>query len=94
MVCGPITSWQIEGKNVEVITDFIFLGCKVTTDADCSYEIKRYMLLGRKAMTNLESMLKSTDITLSTMVHLVTVMVMWSVVMYRCGSWTIIKAEH
>ena len=74
--------------------DFIFLGSKTTVDGDCSYEIKRYMLLGRKAMTNLESMLKSTDITLSTMVHLVTVMVMWSVVMYRCGSWTIIKAEH
>ena len=73
---------------------FSLLGSKITVDVDCSHEIKRYMLLGRKAMTNLESMLKSTDITLSTMVHLVTVMVMWSVVMYRCGSWTIIKAEY
>ena len=94
MASGPMTLWQIDGETTETMTVFIFLGSKTTVDGDCSYEIKRYMLLGRKAMTNLESMLKSTDITLSTMVHLVTVMVMWSVVMYRCGSWTIIKAEH
>ena len=94
MASASIISWQINGETMETVVDFIFLDSKITADSDCSHEVKRRLLLGRKAMTNLESMLKSTDITLSTMVHLVTVMVMWSVVMYRCGSWTIIKAEH
>ena len=94
MASDPIPSWQIDEETVETVRDFIFLGYKITADGGCSHESKRCLLLGRKAMTNLESMLKSTDITLSTMVHLVTVMVMWSVVMYRCGSWTIIKAEY
>ena len=93
MASGPITSWQIDGETVEMLTDFIFLGSKITADGDCSHEIKRRLLLGRKAMTNLESILKSRDITLSTKVHLVKAMV-FPVVMYGCESWTIKKAEN
>ena len=89
MASGPITSWQING---ETVADFIFLGTKVTMDGDCSHEIKRRLLLGRKVMTNLDSILKSSDITLPTKVHLVKVMV-FPVVMYGCESWTIKKAE-
>ena len=92
MASGPITSWQIDGETMETVTDFIFLGSKITTDGDCSYEIKRHLLLGRKAMTNLESILKSRDITLLTNVCLVKAMV-FPVVMYGCESWTIKKAE-
>ena len=87
---SPITSWQIDE---ETVSDFIFLGSKITADGDCSHEIKRRLLLGRKVMTNLESMLKSRDITLSTKVHLVKTMV-FPVVMYGCESWTLNKAEH
>ena len=83
MACGPITSWQIDGETVETVSDFIFLGSKITTDGDCSREIKRHLLLGRKVMTNLDSMLKSIDITLPTKVRLVKAMV-FPVVMYRC----------
>ena len=90
---GPITSWQIEGEKVEKVTDFIFLGSKITADGDCSHEIKRRLLLGRKAMTNLNSILKSRDINLPTKVHLVKAMV-FPVVMYGCGSWTVKKSEH
>ena len=90
---GPIISWQIDGEIVEVVADFIFLGSKITADGDCSHEIKRGLLLGRKVMTNLDSILKSRDITLSTKVHLVKAMV-FPVVMYGCESWTIKKAEH
>ena len=90
---GPITSWQIEGETVETVADFIFLGSKITADGDCSHEIKRCLLLGRKVMTNLDSILKSRDITLSTKVHLVKSMV-FPVVMYDCESWTLKKAEH
>ena len=90
---GPITSWQIDRETVETVRDFIFLGSKVTTDDDCSHEIKRLLLLGRKAMTNLDSMLKSRDITLPTKVHIVKTM-FFPVVMYGCESWTIKKAEH
>ena len=90
---GPITSWQIDGETVEKVADFICLGSKITADGDCSHEIKRRLLLGRKVMTNLDSILKSRDITLSTMVHLVKAMV-FPVVMYGCESWTIKKAEH
>ena len=90
---GPITSWQTEGKKVETVTDFIFLGSKITKDGDCSHEIKRYSLLGRKAMTNLESILKSKDNTLPTKVCNVKAMV-FPVVMFGCESWTIKKAEH
>ena len=90
--CGPITSWEIDGETVETVSDFIFWGSKITTDGDCSHEIKRHLLLGRKAMTNLDSILKSRDITLPTNVHLVKAMV-FPVVMYRCESWTIKKAE-
>ena len=93
MASGPITSWQIDGERMETVTDFIFLGFKVTADGDCSHEIKRRLLLGRKAMTNLESILKSRDITLPTKIHLVKAMV-FPVVMYGCESWTIKKAEH
>ena len=93
MASGPITSWQIDGEIVETVADFIFLGSKITADGDCSHEIKRHLLLGRKVMTNLESILKSRDIALSTKVHLVKAMV-FSVVMYGCESWTIKKAEH
>ena len=93
MASGPITSWQIDGEAIETVTDFIFLGSKITTDGDCSHEFKRYLLLGRKAMTNLDSILKSRDITLPTKVHLVKAMV-FPVAMYGCESWTIKKAEH
>ena len=89
----PITSWQIDGETVETVTDFIFLGSKITADGDCIHEIKRRLLLGRKVMTNLDSILKSRDITLSTKVHLVKTMV-FPVVIYGCESWTIKKAEH
>ena len=93
MAYGPITSWQIEGEKVEIVTDFIFLGSKVTADGDCSHEIKRHLLLRRKVMTNLDSILKSRDITLPTKVQLVKAMV-FPVVMYGCESWTIKKTEH
>ena len=92
MASGPITSWQIDGKTVEIVANFIFLGSKITTDGDFSYKIKRLLLLGRKVMINLDSILKSRDITLSTKVHLVKAMV-FPVVMYGCESWTIKKAE-
>ena len=90
---GPITSWQIDGGTIETVTDFIFLGSRITADGDCSHEIKRHLLLGRKAMTKLESILKSRDITLLTKVCKVKALV-FPVVMYRCESWTIKKAEH
>ena len=90
---GPITPWQIDGETMETVTDFIFLGSKTTADGDCSHEIKRHLLLERKIMTNLDSILKSRDITLPTKVSLVKAMV-FSVVMYGCESWTIKKAEH
>ena len=93
MASGPITSWQIDGETVQTVTAFIFLGSKITTDGDCSHEIKRHLLLLRKAMTNLDSLLKSRGITLPTRVHLVKAMV-FPVVMYECESWTIKKAEH
>ena len=92
MASGPITSWQIDGETVETVRDFIFLGSKITADGDCSHEIKRCLLLGRKAMTNLDNILKSRDITLLTKVCLVKAMV-FPVVMYGCESWTIKKAE-
>ena len=92
MVSGPVTSWQIEGETMEKVTDFLFLGSKITADGDCSHEIKRLLLLGRKAMTNLGSRLKSRDITLTTKVCIVKAMV-FPVVMYGCKSWTIKKAE-
>ena len=92
MASGPITSWQIDRETVETVADFIFLGSKITADGDCSQEIKRHLLLGRKVMTNLDSILKSRDITLSTKVHLVKAMV-FPVVMYECEIWTIKKAE-
>ena len=93
MASSPITPWQIDGETMETVRDFIFLGSKITADGDCSHEIKKCLLLGRKAMTNLESILKSKDITLPTKVHLVKAMV-FPVVMYGCESWTIKKAEH
>ena len=93
MASGPITSWQIDGETVEAVTDFIFLGSKITADGDCSHKIKRHLLLGRKVMTNLDSILKSRDITLPTKVHLAKTMV-FPVVMHGCESWTIKKAEH
>ena len=93
MASGPITSWEIDGKTMETVADFIFLGSKITADGDCSHEIKRRLLLGRKVMINLDSILKSRDITLSTKVHLVKAMV-FPGVMYGCESWTIKKAEH
>ena len=93
MASGLITLWQIDGEKVETVTDFIFLGSKITADGDCSHEIKRRLLLGRKAMTNLDSKLKNRDITLLTKVCLFKAMV-FPVVMYRCESWTIKKAEH
>ena len=93
MASVPITSWQIDQETVETLADFIFLGSKITADGDCSHEIKRYLLLGRKVMTNLDSILKSRDITLQTKVRLVKAMV-FPVGMYRCESWTIKKAEH
>ena len=92
MASGPTTSWQIEGETMETATDFIFLGSKITADGDCSHEIKRRLLFGRKAMTNLDSILKSRDITLPTKVPLVKAMV-FPVVMYGCQSWTVKKAE-
>ena len=93
MASGPIPSWQIEGKQVEAGTDFIFLGSKITVDGDFSHENKRHLLLGRKAMTNLDSVLKGRDSTLPTKIHLVKAVV-FPVVMYGCESWTIKKAEH
>ena len=90
---GPITSWQIDGETVEMVSDFIFWGSKITADGDCSHEIKRRLLLGRKVMTNLDSIFKSRDITLPTKVRLVKAMV-FPVVMYRCESWTVKKAER
>ena len=93
MASGPITSWEIDGETVETGSEFIFGGSKITADGDCSHEIKRGLLLGRKVMTNLDSILKSRDITLPTKVHLVKVMV-FPVVMYGCESWTVKKAEH
>ena len=92
MASGPITSWQIDGKTMETVTDFIFLGSKIIVDGDCSHKIKRRLLLGRKAMTNLDSVLKNRDITLLTKIHLVKTMV-FPVVMYGCDSWTKKKAE-
>ena len=93
MASNPITSWQIDGETMETVTDFIFLDSKISADGDCSHEIKRHLLLGRKAMTNLDSVLKSRDITLLTKVHIIKAMV-FPVVMYGCGSWTIKKAGH
>ena len=93
MASNLITSWQIDGETVEAVADFIFLGSQITADGDCSHEIKRCFLLGRKVITNLDSTLKSRDITLPTKVHLVKAMV-FPVVMYGCESWTIKKAEH
>ena len=93
MASGPITSWQIDGETVETVTDFIFGGSKITADGDCSREIKRCFLFGRKVITNLDSLLKSRDITLPTKVHLVKAMV-FPVVMYGCESWTVKKAER
>ena len=93
MASGPITSWEIDRETVETVSDFIFGGSKITADGDCSHEIKRHLLLGRKVMTNLESILKSRDITLPTKVRLVKAMI-FPVVMYGCESWTVKKAEH
>ena len=93
MVSGPITSWQIDGETMETVTDFIFLGSKITVDCDCSNEIKRCLLLGRKVMTNLDGILKSRDISLPTKVHLVKA-IAFPVVMYGYESWTIKKAQH
>ena len=93
MASGPVTSWQIDGETVETVTDFIFGGSEITAGVNCSHEIKRCLLLGKKVMTNLDSILKSRDITLPTKVHLVKAMV-FPVVMYGCESWTIKKAEH
>ena len=93
MASGPITSWQIDGATVETVSDFIFLGSKITADGDCSHEIKRHLLLGRKVMTNLDSILKSRDVTLLTKVCLVKAM-FFPVVMYGCKSWTIKKSEY
>ena len=93
MASGPITSWQIDGETMETVTDFIFVGSKITADGDCSHEIQRHLLFGRKVMTNLDSILKSRDITLLTKVCLVKAMV-FPVVMYGCENWMIKKAEH
>ena len=93
MASGPITSWEIDGETVETVSDFIFLGSKITADGDCSHEIKRRILLERKVMTSLDSILKSSDITLPTKVHIDKAMV-FPVVMYRCESWTIKKTEY
>ena len=93
MASGPIISWQIDGETMETVTDFIFLGSKITADGDCSHEIKRHLLLGRKAMTKLDTILKSKDKTLSTKVRIVKAMI-FPVVMYGCESWTIKKAER
>ena len=93
MASGPMTSWQMDGETMEIVTDFLFLGSKITVDGDCSHEIKRCLLLGKKAMANLDSVLKGRDSTLPTKIHLVKAMV-FAVVMYGCESWTIKKAEH
>ena len=93
MASGPITSWQTDGETMETVSDFIFLGSKIIADDDCSHEIKGCLLLGRKVMTNLDSILKSRDITLPTKVHLIKAMI-FPVVMYGCESWTVKKAEH
>ena len=93
MASDPVTSWQIDGETMKTVTDFVFLGSKITADGDCSHEIRRRLLLGRKAMKNLDSVLKSRDITLPTKVHIVKAMV-FPVVTYGCASWTIKKAEH
>ena len=93
MASGPITSWQTDGETMEMVRDFILGGSKITADGDCSHEIKRHLLLGRKAMTNLDSILESRDVTLTTKVHLVKAMV-FPIAMYGCESWTIKKAEH
>ena len=93
MASGPITSWQIDGETMETVTDFIFLDSEITADGDCHHEIKRCLLLGRKAMTNLDSIFKSRDITWPTKIHLVKTMV-FPVVMYGCESWTVKKAER
>ena len=93
MASGPTTSWEIDGEIVETVSDFIFVGSKITADGDCSHEIKRFLLLRRKAMANLDSILKTRNITLPTKVHLVKAMV-FPVVMYGCESWTLKKAEH
>ena len=93
LASGPVTSWQIDGETVERVADFIFLGSKITADGDCSHEIKRHLLLGRKVMTNLDSILKSRDITLPTKIHLIKAMV-FPVVMYGYESWTVKKAER
>ena len=93
MASGPNTSWQIDGETMETVADFTFLGSKITADGACSHEIKRYLFLGRKAMTNVDSILKSRDITLPTKVHIIKAMV-YPVAMYGCESWTIKKAEH
>ena len=93
MASDPITSWEIDGETLETVSDFIFLGSKITADGDCSHEIKRHLLLGRKVMTNIDSLFKSRDITLPTKVHLVKAMV-FPVVMYGCESWTVKKAER
>ena len=93
MASGPITSWELDGETVEAVSDFIFWGSKITADGDCSHEIKRRLLLGRKVMTNLDSILKSKDITLPTKVHLVKAMV-FPIAMYGCECWTIKEAEH
>ena len=92
MASGPITSWQIDGETMETVTDFIFLGSKITEEGDCSHEIKRHLLLERKAMTNTDKMLKSKDLILLTKVHIVKVMI-FAVVMYGCESWTVKNAE-
>ena len=93
MATGPVTSWQIDGETMETVSDFSFLGSKITADGDCRHEIKRHLLLGRKVITNLDSILKNKDLILPTKVHLVKAMV-FPVVMYGCESWTIKKAEH
>ena len=93
MASGPITSWETDGETVETVSDFIFWGSKITVDSDCSHEIKRHLLLGKEVMTNLDSILKSRDITLPTKVHLVKAM-LFPVVMYVCESWTVKKAER
>ena len=93
MASGPITSWEIDGETLETVSDFIFLGSKITADSDCSHEIKRHLLLGRKVMTNLDSIFQSRDITLLTKVRLFKATV-FPVLLYRCESWTVKKSEH
>ena len=94
MASGPITSWHTDGETVETVADFIFLGSKITADGGCSHDIKKILLLGRKAMTNLDRILKSRDVTLPTKVHLVKAIVLFPLVLYGCEIWTIKKAEH